>query len=175
MEKIENMKIENIKDENTRQVLKEEKLKIPVRVWINSLGLIFVAVVFTLGRPHPIFYVVTLLITFSQVKFLLNYYQTGYRLTQHGLEILGKSKVVLNIPYTDMLEVKEGNFRQLINDPEVKQIDGAKDIEAYPKLGGAKLLTLIMYKQGEQTKALFFQPSLTLRMFIEDRIREQVS
>lgn len=163
------------KVENTQKVLVEEKLKIPVRVWINSMGLIFVAVAFTLGRPHVLLYIITLLITFAQVKFLLNYYQTSYRLTLQGLEIAGKDKVILAIPYTEMVALKEGQFRQLINDPEIKQLNGNTDIQAYPKLGGAKQLTLLVYKQEDRTRALFFLPSLKLRMFIEDRIREQVA
>lgn len=161
--------------ENTPRALLEEKLTIPARIWINSIGLVFLAVVFTVSRPHWILYVVTLLITFAQIKYLINYYHTGYRLTTVGLEIIGRGGVVDTIPYNHMVAVKEGHFRELIKLPEVRQLKGHQDIVAFPKLGGVKILTLLLYKQGEQNKALFFQPSLTMRMFIEDRIREQVA
>lgn len=109
---------------------------------------------------------------------LVNRLQTSYVLTIDQLLLKQRESLLIHIPLAGIKAVYRGTFRELVKSPAIKEIKQQR-IQAVPKLGGAKEVTVIIFgragnkaedREADELKAVFIQPSLTLQLVLEQDI-----
>jgi hypothetical protein len=125
-----------------------------------------------------------------ELRNLVNRLQTGYVLTIDQLLLKQRETVLIHIPLAGIKGVYRGTFRELVKSPALREIQHQR-IQAVPKLGGSKEVTVIIfgtagnnaaghiaeeYKpeeyKAEEYKAVFIQPSLTLQLVLEQHLNK---
>ncbi|MHB8172705.1 MAG: hypothetical protein ACYDG6_14445 [Thermincolia bacterium] len=154
------------------KVVREEKLEIPLGLWLTSGALLLLWGVVLYFQPHVLVFVIGGLMVANQVRFLLNRVNTSYQLTLEGLRFLQGEKVLAFVPYAAMREIVKGKFMHLIRHSAVRNIAKSSYLQAYPKLGGSTELSMLVYEEEGVTKVIKFLPSPGIHVFLEDKIKE---
>ncbi|MDA8233279.1 MAG: hypothetical protein M0Z31_00450 [Clostridia bacterium] len=154
------------------KIFREEKLAIPLGLWLSTGALLVLWGLVLYFQPHILVFLIGGLMVANQARFLLNRIKTSYQLTLEGLKFLQGEKVLAFVPYTAMREIVKGKFMSLIRHPAVKNIAKPSYLQAYPKLGGSSELSMLVYEEDGVTKVIKFLPSPGMHVFLEDKIKE---
>jgi len=157
------------------KIIREEKLKIPLRLWGTTGALAFFWVLLVVNKVHILIIMAAGFMVAGQVLQLVKRVKTGYRVTLKGLQFYQGDKQLAFVPYSAMRQIVRGSFWKLVKHEAVKNIAKPSYIQAYPKLGGTSELSMLVYEEDGVTKVIQFQPTEALHIFLEGRIKEQSS
>lgn len=152
------------------EILYQQKMTLGFRN-LFGLGLWFV-LLFSLVLFNFVWYWIAVggAFLFWEIWTLYNYQRCEYVLFKDRLALNKGAATVVAVPIREITGVYIGGFRSLITSPELKRVPSG-NIEAVPKLGRNSEIVAVTYQEQGESKAVLIQPTLTLRMVLEEQVK----